>query len=275
MGQPLVGFAVPCLNAGGYLLEAVASLQALQLPFLAVVQDGGSVDGSFEEARDAVAGDARFLVRREQDDGQADAIRRAWSHVPDTCPFLTWLNADDLLHPHGFSAAVARAQRDPRVAAVYGDFLIIDEDGLVIEMIRRPRRVTRRQLVYNECLVPGLVPVLRREAVESVGGLDPGLHFGLDYDLFIRLAEWGTLVRSPHIVASFRAHAGSKTLGDRADRSVEESERIRKRYQRLPDPLAGAVRRALRIKIRAQRMMGRWAMVERFGTESIQRQGGS
>lgn len=272
MSQPLLGVALPSLNAGAYLLEAVASLKALRVPFRASIRDGGSTDGSFEAVRTLIRGDERFDARQAPDGGQAEAIQAAWDSLPDECDLWTWLNADDLLHPHGFSAAVARARSDQRVAAVYGDFLIIDDDGLVIEMIRRPTRISRAQLVYNECLVPGLVPVLRREAVEAVGGLDNSLHYGLDYDLFIRLAAWGSLVRTPHIVASFRDHPGSKTLGDRADASIEESERIRERYRRLPSPLSRSVRTALRAKIKAQRVLGRQAMVERFGAETVTRQ---
>lgn len=267
--QPPVGFAIPVLDAEPFVADAIRSLQALRLPFVAAVRDGGSTDGSYEHICRLVDGDRRFDVRQEPDAGQADAIQRAWMSLPDSCDLWTWFNADDLLHPHGFAAAVARARRDRRVAAVYGDFLLIDEDGLVVEMIRRPRRIGRAQLVYNECLVPGLVPVLRRAAVEAVGGLDRTLHYGLDYDLFIRLSSWGPLVRTPHIVASFRDHRGSKTLGDRAARSAAESEAVRRRHQRLPDCLAFALRAGLRSKIKLQRMLGRLTMVERFGDERV------
>lgn len=270
--EPMVGVAVPTLNVGPYLAEAVRSLQAVRVPFRAVIRDGGSTDGSFESAREMVASDDRFTVTRQADAGQADAIARAWESLPANCDLLTWLNADDVLHPHGFAAAVAKARTDHRLAAVYGDFLLIDEDGLVVEMVRRPRRVSRVQLVYNECLVPGLVPILRREAVEAVGGLDASLHYGLDYDLFIRLAAWGPLVRTPHIVASFREHRGSKTLGERADDSVTESAAIRSRYQRLPRSAARAARTVLRSTVRARRMVGRWGVIERFGREPSYRQ---
>lgn len=265
--QPPVGFAIPVLDAEPYVADAIRSLQSLRLPFVAAVRDGGSTDGSYERIHQLVAGDRRFRVLQEQDVGQADAIQQAWASLPDTCDVWTWLNADDVLHPRGFASAVARARSDQRVSAVYGDFLLIDEGGLVIEMIRRPRRISRAQLVYNECLVPGLVPVLRRTAVEAVGGLDTRLHYGLDYDLFIRLARWGPLIRTPHIVASFRHHPGSKTLGEQADRSMAESEAVRRRHQRLPRPIGLALRAGLRSKIKMQRMLGRWAMVERFGDE--------
>jgi hypothetical protein len=51
----------------------------------------------------------------------------------------------------------------------------------------------------------------RRSAYEAAGGLDRGLQFIMDLDLFVRLAARKRFGRLPRLIAAFRMHGASKT----------------------------------------------------------------
>jgi hypothetical protein len=63
---------------------------------------------------------------------------------------------------------------------------------------------------------------VRRAAVERVGGLDPRLHYVMDWDLWLRLERAGCVfhfLEAP--LAAVRVHEGTKTLSGAAERYSE------------------------------------------------------
>lgn len=246
MGQASLGVAVPSFEQGRYVGEAIRSLRTLDVHFEAIVQDAGSSEQTLSEIRAAIDGDNRIRLAVEDDQGQSDAINRAWRTLLGRHPYVTWLNTDDVVYADGLRALLQHIDANPRISVAYGDIDAIDEQGAHVGWARFPDRVRRYRLVYHHNLVPGITPVIRSTALRDSGLLDTTLDYAMDHDLFIRLAEQGRLVRVPVTVAAYRTYTDAKTWGHK-QQSEAEIAQVRARYRRLPTPVAAALRLFLRL----------------------------
>jgi hypothetical protein len=71
--------------------------------------------------------------------------------------------------------------------------------------------------------------LFRRDAYNALGGLDVNLKWAFDLDLFIRIMAAGTINFTPHVLAQFRWHEGSLSVGARQG-SVREASFVRRKY---------------------------------------------
>ena len=96
--QPLITIAVPSLNQGKFLDDALASIFNQFLCVEVFVLDGGSTDNSL----DVIKKWERWLSgwRSHPDDGQSAAINEGIAL--GNAPFVCWLNSDDWFLPGGF-----------------------------------------------------------------------------------------------------------------------------------------------------------------------------
>jgi len=181
-----------------------------------IVVDGGSTDGSVEIIR-------RYADRlawwvSEPDGGQTDAIDKGFRRA--TGDAVGWLNSDDLLPPNAVSEAVAALEADPSLGFVYRDCECIDAEGRhAADYPTRQHDATSLLLEANPIAQPTVL--MRRAALEAVGGLDTRLHYLMDFDLWLRIAARTPIQHVPGIGAKFRLHADSKTIAKSAEFWVE------------------------------------------------------
>ena len=76
------------------------------------------------------------------------------------------------------------------------------------------------------CLIPEPGALIKREAFNEDGGLNEGLGWAFDLDLFIKLSKLGTLKYVGKKLASFRWHSDSLTVSLRRN-SVKEASQVR------------------------------------------------
>jgi glycosyltransferase involved in cell wall biosynthesis len=204
--------AVPCYNGLPYLRRALQSLlengNGIDIEIL--VQDAGSTDGSIELARELV-GDSAVVV--EPDEGQEDAINRAWRR--SSGDILAWLNADDELAPGALRTAQEVFEEDPGAQWCVGYFRMIDSQGREIRRLHKwykhfLLRHYSRRLLFVENMIPQMSVFLRRSLWTSVGDLKLG-SWAFDYDYWLRLSS----VADPRVIrktlSAFRWHPASKT----------------------------------------------------------------
>ncbi|MEN3356152.1 MAG: hypothetical protein V7637_134 [Mycobacteriales bacterium] len=224
-----ISILMPCFEAGAYLAPCLDSA----VPQLAagdelLVQDALSGDGSAELLDRVAARDGRIQVRHEADRGQSDALNRALSRA--TGDLVGWLNADDLLLPGALDAVrTACSAHRGMPDVVVGEWQVIAGDSAVLRD-RPAARLERGRLLRRGCYAFSGALLVRRELLAGLGGFGVDLHYGMDYDLWFRLADAAAsqlLVAAP--LGAVRIHPATKSAGPKG-RIVREAVTIRRRH---------------------------------------------
>ena len=226
---PLVTLVTPSFNQGQFLEETLLSVQRQDYPRVEhIVVDGGSSDGSLDIIRRHERRLARWV--REPDRGQTDAIAKGF-HLA-TGDIFAWLNSDDLLMPSAVGVVVRELTREPALGLVYGDRIEIDAKGNVLNAVRLPSH--RDGMFRRNFTIPQETAFFSRQAYEAVGGVDTGLQFAMDFDLWVRLAAVAPMRHLPVFLGCYRRHGASKSVEMHADGSGQkystESESVYRRH---------------------------------------------
>jgi glycosyltransferase involved in cell wall biosynthesis len=192
-----------------------------------MVMDGGSRDETLEILKSY--GD-RFYWISEKDRGQAHAINKGWRRAHGA--YLAWLNSDDIYLPGAVSKAVAFLEEHPAMGAVYGDGYHIEEDGRIIEPY--PTESFNRNRLIEKCYICQPTVFLRRSVLDQVGFLDEKLHYGMDYDLWFRIAKYFEMGYIKQYLACTRFYKETKTLGQRAQAHREILEIVHRHAGSVP-----------------------------------------
>jgi glycosyltransferase involved in cell wall biosynthesis len=224
----LVSIVTPVLQGERFVARAIESVLAQdygRIEYLVV--DGGSTDATQEIVRRY--GDRVRLVV-ETGANQSEALNAGFALARGDV--FAFLNADDEYLPGGVSAAVAALAAHPAAPVVYGEADHVDESGRTLEPY--PVEPFDPDALQRRCIVCQPAAFFRREAFRSAGGVDAGLQFALDYDLWIRLSRLAPLVKFDAKIAQSRMHSANKTLGSRRAAYEETIGVLRRRYGYVP-----------------------------------------
>lgn len=212
----LVSIITPSFNQSAFLERTILSVLEQDYPDIEyLIADGGSTDGSLEIIKKYASRLAWWTS--EKDDGQAQAINKGITHAQGG--IVAWLNSDDCYLPGAVGAAVKMFDKFPQAAMIYGDMLAVDEFDRTINVFKY-RQISLVDLLCFQIIGQPAV-FMRRSAFEKAGGLDISLHFLLDHQLWIRLAEQGQIFHINETLAAARYHADAKNLAQPAGFSEE------------------------------------------------------
>ena len=211
MTWPLVSIVTPSFQQAAFLEEALRSVLLQGYPNLEViVMDGGSRDGSVE----IIQRYAPWLTHwvSAPDHGQTDAINQGFRRARGE--FVGWLNSDDLLLPGALIRAVTTLLAHPHAVLVHGNCDYIDSAGRKVKSStgRIEAQPPLSTLLGRGGVIRQPTVLLRHSALRQVGYLDGSLHYGMDYDLWIRLRQVGDFVfLADAPLALFRLQPQAKT----------------------------------------------------------------
>lgn len=221
--MPRVSIVTPSYNMAQFLGETVESILGQDYPNLEyLVMDGGSTDGTVELLR-RYEGRLRWVS--EKDDGQSDAVNKGFARTSGE--IFAFLNADDLYLPGAISAVVQAFAEHPDAAVVYGEAYYTAEDGAVIRSY--PTEPYSRERLGQVCFICQPAAFMRRSALEELGVLDASMHYALDYELWMRLAQKYDMVKVDQYLATSRMYRDNKTVRLRT-LGCTEAMRIQRRY---------------------------------------------
>jgi len=224
-----VTVAVPSLNQGRFLGEALQSIFSQRVAVEVYVADAGSTDDTLEVIR---RWESRLLGWRSTvDAGQSSAINEGIAR--GTAPYVCWLNSDDWWLEGALERLLAALDAHPDAAMAYGRAWHFDE------RTKRMRpvfvRPFRERLMAQLNLIAQPATLVRRGAWEAVGGLDETLHMAMDYELWWRLfRRYGAPAFVDAFVAVNREHAGTKTGTQRRAHYREAMQVVKRHYGRVP-----------------------------------------
>lgn len=204
---PKVSIVMPSFNQVEFIERSIQSVLNQDYPNLELlVIDGGSTDGSVEvikKYQDRIA----YWVS-EPDEGQAQAINKGITRA--TGEWVGWQNSDDLFAPNAISEMVQCAWRNPEASLVIGDMCMIDAHD------NRIRNIRYIKPSYKSILAEGMVltnqsALWKREIHQSIGFLNVNLHYGFDYEWFLRVLKEYSAAHVPVVLGYLRIHPQTKT----------------------------------------------------------------
>jgi hypothetical protein len=228
---PLVTVVTPSLNQGPFIRDTIESVLAQDYPNVEyLVQDGGSTDETIEIL--AKYGKTVDWMS-EPDRSQSDAINKGFRRGRGD--IFSWINSDDFLLPGAIWQAVEAFHADPSLGLVYGDGYVVDQDSGHYHRVETPEP-NPWDLSNLHCYVFQPSSFFRSEAFWGVGGLDDGLRWVMDYDLFIRISKRYPTAHVPAAWAVQRVYDDCLTMSGGLPRYREMASLVRRHSGRRNPP---------------------------------------
>ncbi len=206
--MPTISVIIPAYNAEQTILKTIESIQRQTLSnFELIIIDDGSTDETLK-LLDTVK-DCRFRVFSYENGGVSVARNRGLAHAKGS--FIAFIDADDLWTPTKLASQLAALQQHPEAGVAYSWTRYISEDGKLAhtsEPISYEGNVYAKLLMGN-FLDSGSNPLIRKQAIESVGEFDCTLTHGEDWDFYLRLAARWSFVVVPEAQILYRQFSES------------------------------------------------------------------
>jgi glycosyltransferase involved in cell wall biosynthesis len=176
-------------NVERYLGEAIRSiLDQTFRDFEFIIGDFGSTDRTREIVARHAAADPRIKMIDIPPCPLPEARNRAWTIAAGR--YIAVMDADDIAHPNRLEWEVGFLESHPRVGVVGGGTEWIDRQGKILRRDRFPETNQEIQAeLANRCTFCHPTTLIRKEALERVGGYRPLFTVAHDYDLWLRIAE--------------------------------------------------------------------------------------
>jgi glycosyltransferase involved in cell wall biosynthesis len=210
--NPRVSVLLPVYNAAQYLQSAVESILAQTMPdFELIAFDDGSTDESRAILDRMAERDPRIRVFSRPNKGLIGTLNDAIAVA--RAPILARMDHDDISLPDRFARQLARLEAEPDLVAVSGNCLMTDPESRPLMTNDLPPDhetidANHLQMPPN-CSMAHPALMMRREAVERIGGYHEDYPSADDVDLYLRLAEIGRLANLEEVVLHYRLHPGS------------------------------------------------------------------
>jgi len=205
--DPRICVVTPAYNQGQFIERTILSVLEQRYPDLEYqILDGGSQDGTVAILQKYDA-DLAFW-RSGKDSGQAAAINEGFRR--SSGDILCWLNSDDLYLAHTLNtvAKIFAGNLDEPLIA-YGGCELFDDRTGTCEL--RPAISFDSALLAVSDFLDQPSAFWTRKAWEIVGPLDESLHYGFDWEWFIRASRACRFVSVDQTLSRYRIHALHKS----------------------------------------------------------------
>lgn len=212
--SPVVSVCMSVYNAERYLPQAMDSvLNQTFEDFEFLILDDGSRDQSSQILLQYAEKDSRIKILNHEGNRGVPKTR---NELLAQCQgeYVAVMDADDVAFPDRFEHQVTFLKQNPDVVCVGGTYQFIDEAGrLLLRNFILPQEDQEIQAqllagyggMHHPCLM------IRRSAMEQVGGYTETMTNGSDIDLCLKLGEVGKLYNFQKPVLKYRVHAQSLT----------------------------------------------------------------
>jgi glycosyltransferase involved in cell wall biosynthesis len=208
--MPTISVLMPVYNAAGYLSEAVESILGQTFAdFEFLIVDDGSTDRSPAILERYAARDRRIRLTSRPNTGHTVALNELLGVAGGE--LLARMDADDIALPTRLARQVDYLRAHPDVVCVGTAVHFIDSAGRFLRA-RHPgmdHEEIQERALAGDCPLNHPSVMMRRAAVEAVGGYRAEFQPAEDLDLWLRLGEVGRLTSLPEVLMKYRQHTGS------------------------------------------------------------------
>lgn len=187
---PRISVIIPAYNCDQYISEAIESVLAqTETGYEIIVVDDGSQDQTASVVK-TYQGQVRYIYQ----DNQGVSVARNHGLSLAKGEFIIFLDGDDYFFPDTLEGQISVFDADPELVIVHSGWRRVNQGGEVLMDVKPWEMVPELNLeTWLRWKPLGTMGTLmfRREALESVGGFEPGLAHAEDVDLILRLATKG------------------------------------------------------------------------------------
>lgn len=207
--KPLVSVLMTVYNREKYIAQAIESVQASTYKnWELIIVDDVSKDNSLALSKSYAAKDIRIKVyQNETNLGDYPNRNKAASYAKGT--YLKYVDADDMIYPHGIEQLVFYMEQFPSVG--FG-LCSLDQDlGAIFPFKLEPKEIYKRHYIEGVSVFhkAPLSSIIRKEVFDTVGGFLNVRHFG-DFELWHRLSKRYSLLLMPHGIVWYRKTEGQE-----------------------------------------------------------------
>ena len=227
-----ISVIIPAYNAEKTIRETIESvLKQTFSNFKIVIINDGSSDRTLDIIQQIV--DPRIQCFSYKNGGNSLARNRGISHA--TGEFISFLDADDLWTPDKLELQLAALQNSEASVAYSWTTTFIDGQE---KSVFPCTPIYFEGNVYDKLLVNNFIAngsniLVRKKAIELVGGFEPTLKRCADWDFYIRLAAKCHFVVVPKHQIFYRRSSGSLSMNIKLVEQ-ESIKVIEKAYQSAP-----------------------------------------
>lgn len=228
---PRISIVTPSYNQGWFIETAIRSvlLQGyLNVEYLII--DGGSTDNTLD-ILERYSPWVHYWVM-EPDFGQSDAINKGLSRATGT--IRNWLNCDDLYYPGAFEIIARAFHERPGAGLIYFDMDVLDVEANFVKAYPDTRPWDFETFLHDDMFIPMPSAFFTQQAWDSAGPLNNSLHYGMDWDLYLRIARQFEICYVPQTVSGLREYPQTKSASGGLQRLYEIRDMLESHGSRAP-----------------------------------------
>jgi len=210
--KPAASVILPVYNAERYIDTAIRSVLKQEFSdFELLLLNDGSNDGSAARLEHFAAKDSRCKIHSWSNRGLIATLNTGVALAK--APLLIRMDADDICRPERFSKQIAYMAEYPDCVALGTRIMLIDAQGWPISVF--PAKETHNEIDAAHLVAQGgsmiahPTVIIRKAALQQVGGYRADFVHAEDIDLFLRLAEVGRLHNLSDVLLDYRQHVDS------------------------------------------------------------------
>jgi glycosyltransferase involved in cell wall biosynthesis len=257
--KPVVSVIIPTRNRSALLREALDSVYAQEGAKSSFGLEVTVVDNASTDSTADVVSQYPETQYLRLPTNKGAAVARNVGIAASKGAYVAFLDDDDLWLPGKLHLQVPALEATPEAGAVYSRFVArwgaqpSGSEDVIPNMRVPPSGMVFPHLLMGNFCGNALGLLLRRSALEAVGGFDETLAYAEDYDLWLRLASHAPFAFVPGVVAVWRlsphGHYATGIVDGSRVRTMQFI--VEKALSQLPDTAAARVTRR-----RARQMWG-------------------
>ena len=208
---PTVSVLMPVRNGARYLGAAGRSILRQTLrEFEFIIVDGGSTDATSRILQRWARRDPRVRVLTRPGSGIVDALNAGLAVA--RAPLIARMDADDVALPQRLFRQAEFLDRHPEFLGCGTAVGLIDRAGSLVDQLERPTDpafIDAALMRGDSATIIHPSLMVRRAAIEAVGGYRKFAQYTEDLDLYLRLCEHGALTNLPDLLLHYRVHFDS------------------------------------------------------------------
>ena len=208
--MPTISVIIPAYNAEHTIQETLESVQKQTFSdFEIIVIDDGSTDRTLDIVREIA--DPRIKCFSYENGGVAMARNLGISHA--TGEFIAFLDADDMWTSDKLELQLGALQKYPEAGVAYSwtYFLYENEQQSYVDTSNFYEGDVYADLLIKNFLHNGSNPLIRKQAIDTIGLFEITLVSCEDWDFYIRLASIYPFVLIQKAQVIYRQSLGTKS----------------------------------------------------------------